>query len=115
ALLTEVEGARSFIRVSSAGVTEGVVSVAPIVAYPAPASAAEGEVVLLMPARPASLIPAVGAGVGKLATGVVRIGPPNGPLGAVAEDWLLDWACTDPAAKIVSAAMNTRLRGINHP
>ncbi|HEX9256182.1 MAG TPA: hypothetical protein VF938_11575 [Candidatus Angelobacter sp.] len=35
---------------------------------------------MLMPARLASLIPAAGAGLGKLAEGVTRIGPPKGPL-----------------------------------
>src|SRR5690349_11150426 len=115
ALLTEVEGASSLTRVSSAGVTEGVISVVPVMAYPLPASAVEGEVALLMPARPASLIPTVGAGVGKVATGVVRIEPPNGPFGAGVRLWLPDWACTFPAAKIVSAAMNTIVRDISHP
>jgi len=46
---------------------------------------------LLMPARPASLIPATGVGVGRVAVGVVNIGPPNGP--TVAGGWVDDWPC----------------------
>ena len=40
-------------------------------------TAAVELVSMLMPARPALLIPAVGAGLAKLAEGVTSMGPPN--------------------------------------
>ena len=72
-------------------------------ADPQDASPVVAELVwLLMPARPASLIPTVGAGVGKLAVGVVSIGPPNCPLlGAVPVGWLADWPCPKTAENTV--------------
>ena len=60
---------------------DGTPAVAPLVDPVDPIVASGGMidgVSLLMPARPASLIPAVGAGVGKVAVGVLMSGPPNG-------------------------------------
>jgi hypothetical protein len=71
---------------------------------------------MLMPARPALLIPAAGAGLGKLAEGVTRMGPPKGPLtGAGLVDGYVDWLCPKIAVEITSAAVKIILRGIDHP
>jgi hypothetical protein len=73
-------------------------------------------VALLMPARPASLMPAVGTGLGKPAEGVTKIGPPNGSLtGVVVVDGLAVWPCPAPTDIIASTAISRIPRGIDHP
>ena len=73
-------------------------------------------VALLMPARPALLMPAVGTGFGKPAEGVANIGPPNGPLtGGVVVDGLAVWPCPKADENTVSPAISRIPRGIDHP
>src|SRR5205823_20899 len=100
--LAEVEGIRSFAAVfpdsgDKALFDSALGAVGTEVVPEGPATASIGPVELvsmLMPARPASLIPAAGAGLGKLAEGVTRIGPPKGPLtGAGLVDGFVDWPC----------------------
>src|SRR5882724_10617349 len=61
-------------------------------------------VALLIPARPASLMPAVGAGLGNPAEGVTSMGPPNGPFTGV--DWLAVWPRPKTAERTVNPAIS---------
>jgi len=73
-------------------------------------------VALLMPARPALLMPTVGTGFGKLAEGVTSIGPPNGSfIGGVVMDGLAVWPSPKADENIISPAMSKIPRGIDHP
>ena len=73
---------------------------------------------LLIPARPALLIPAVGAGAAKVAEGVAGAAPISGVLsGSVAAGVVCAPAenCPTMAAKKNNAKTGIDLRRINHP
>jgi hypothetical protein len=118
--LTETEGFNPFVGAISAGAAVegaaevGTGSVTVVVVMVVTGTVSEGAPLglALIPARPASLIPAVGGGLGKEAFGVMRMGPPNGPLYGV--DWLVDWASPE-IANTMSAATSRILRDIKHP
>jgi len=72
-------------------------------------------VALLMPARPALLMPAIGTGFGKPAEGVTSIGPPNGSFTGVVVDGLAVWPCPETAVNIANPAISRIPRSIDHP
>jgi hypothetical protein len=120
----EVEGIRSFAAVFADSVVRALFDSLPVAIVPAvvpkgAVTASTGAVELvsiLMPARPASLIPAAGAGLGKLAEGVTRMGPPKGSLtGAGLVYGFVDWPCPKTAVEITIAAVKRILRGMVHP
>jgi hypothetical protein len=89
-LFTETETPRSFVLASvfASGAAsvftepgpESVTVVVVMVVMGTVSPEFAGTGLAEIPARPASLIPAAGAGLGNDAFGVTRMGPPNGPL-----------------------------------